>query len=170
MKNQTSTISDPQPARAFTIVECLISLAIMAMLLAAIAAAFKASVVSYGENEKMFWTINNARQALVRMTSQLRTGHCIDPTPDSNQCSFFTAENENITYDFDSAAQKLYLVKNATGQQYALCDEVVSASFSKILTVDGLDCKSVQISLTVRSGDMDRTLSSAAVIRRNLGP
>lgn len=171
MKNQTSTTRNRQSIKAFTLVECLISLAIMAMLLAAVAAAFKASVVSYGENEEMFWAINNARQAMARMTSQLRTGYSVDPTPDSNECSFFTAADEDITYDFESADQKLYLVKNGTIplQRYALCDNVVAASFSKTPTNDGLDCKSVQISLTVRSGDTRRTLSSAAVIRRNLG-
>lgn len=169
MKNQTSTINNRQSAKAFTLVEVLISLAITAVLLVAVAAAFKASVVSYGENEDMFWTINNARQAMARMTTQLRTGRSVDPTPDANECSFFTAANEDITFDFENADQKLYLVKNATGQRYALCEDVVAASFIKSPTNDGLDCKSVQISLTVRSGDMRRTLSSAAVIRRNLG-
>jgi len=154
--------------RGFTLVECLISLVITAVLMVAVAAAFKAAVVSYGENEEMFWTITNARQAMARMTSQLRTGYKVDPTADANECSFFTADDEDITYDFESADQKLYLVKNATGQRYALCDDVVAASFTRTLTADGLDCKSVQISLTVRSGDSRRTLSSAAVIRRNL--
>jgi prepilin-type N-terminal cleavage/methylation domain-containing protein len=157
--------------KAFTLVECLISLAITAMLMAAVAAAFKASAVNYGENEEMFWTINNARQAMARMTTQLRTGYSVDPTADTNEVSFFTADDEDITYDFESAEQKLYLVKNGTAplQRYALCSNVVAANFIKTPTNDGLDCKSVQISLTVRSGDTRRTLSSAAVIRRNLG-
>jgi prepilin-type N-terminal cleavage/methylation domain-containing protein len=171
MANSQSSIINRRSSmrRAFTLVECLLSLAIMAMLLAAVAAAFKASVVSYGENEELFWTVNNARQAMARMTTQLRTGHSVDPTPDANECSFFTAADENLTYDFESADQTLYLVKNATGQRYALCDGVVAAHFTRMLTSDGLDCKSVQISLTVQSGDTRRTLSSAAVIRRNLG-
>jgi len=172
MGNSKSSITDRRSSGrpGFTLVECLISLVITAVLLTAVAAAFKASVVNYGENEEMFWTINNARQAMARMTSQLRTGYSVDPTADSNECSFFTADNEDITYDFESADQKLYLVKNATGQRYTLCDDVVAASFARTLTADGLDCKSVQVSLTVRNGDSRRTLSSAAVIRRNLSP
>lgn len=158
----------PIRRRGFTMVELLIGLAISAMLLAAVAAAFNASIVSYVENEQTFWAVNNARQALARMTSQLRTGHTVDPIADSNACSFFTAANEDITYQFRSADQKLYMRKNATGQEYVLCDDVVAASFTRTITGDGMDCKSVQISLTVRSGNTRRVLSAAAVIRRNL--
>ena len=57
---------------------------------------------------------------------------------------------------------------NATGQQYKLCENVTAASFTRIPTADGTDCKSVQISLTVQSGRFQRTLAAAAVIRRNL--
>jgi prepilin-type N-terminal cleavage/methylation domain-containing protein len=169
MKSQTSKIEDRQPLKAFTLVECLIGLAISAILLAAVAVAFNASVVSYGENEDMFWALNNARQAMIRMTSQLRTGHTVDPIADANECSFFTAANEDITYRFVSDQRKLYLIKNATNQMYTLCDNVVGASFTKTMTDDGTDCKSVQISLTVQSGQTQRTLSAAAVVRRNLG-
>ncbi|MEE9369985.1 MAG: prepilin-type N-terminal cleavage/methylation domain-containing protein, partial [Sedimentisphaerales bacterium] len=59
----------------FTIVELLISLAIAALLLAAIAVAFNASVINYRENEDIFKTVNNTRQALSRITTDLRTGH-----------------------------------------------------------------------------------------------
>jgi len=41
--------------RGFTIVECLIGLAISAVLLTAVAVAFNASVVNYGENQDMYW-------------------------------------------------------------------------------------------------------------------
>lgn len=155
--------------RAFTVVECMIGLAISALLLAAVAVAFSASLTSYRENERIFWSMNNARQALSRMTSQLRTGYFVNPAAPSNQCSFFTAANQDITYEFRSVDKKLYLRTNATGQEYVLCDNVVAASFTKTPTDDGMDCKSVQISLTVKEGDSQLTLSAAAAIRRNLG-
>jgi hypothetical protein len=41
-------------------------------------------------------------------------------------------------------------------------------SFTKTPTDDGSDVKSVQISMTVQSGSIQRTISAAAVIRRNL--
>jgi len=116
---------------------------------------------------------------LTRMTSQLRTagyevspGFCVavDPAAPSNQCNFFTATGEDITYEYRSADKKIYLITNSNGNLYVLCDDVTAASFTKTPTDDGLDCKSVQISLTVRKGDFERTLSAAAVIRRNLAP
>ena len=152
----------------FTIAEVLIVLAITGILLAAVAVAFNASIINYQQNEQMFKTINNARQALCRMTSQLRTGHLVDPIAPNNQCSFYTADadgNEPITYDYRSADNKLYLI--ASGNAYVLCDNVMAATFTK--TPDGSgDCKSVQISMTVQSGNIQRTLSAASVIRRNL--
>jgi prepilin-type N-terminal cleavage/methylation domain-containing protein len=152
----------------FTIVECLIGLAISAILLTAVAVAFNASVINYGENEQMYQTINNTRQALTRMTSQLRTGHTIDPSAAANRCNFFTATNEDISYLFNSTDRKLYLITNSDGHQYVLCSNVTAATFTKTPTDDGMDCKSVQISLTVCTGDFQRTLAAAAVIRRNL--
>jgi len=149
----------------FTIAEVLIVLAIMGILLTAVAVAFNASIINYRENEQIFKTINNARQALCRMTSQLRTGRLVDPNAPNNECSFFTADDSDITYRYSGADNKLYLITN--GNAYVLCDNVTDAKFTK--TPDGSgDCKSVQISMTVQSGNIQRTLSAASVIRRNL--
>ncbi len=168
-RNPTDSQRQSHTHRAgFTVVECLIGLAISAMLLTALAVAFQASVINYGENEDMYETMNNARQALTRMTSQLRTGYAVDPVAASNRCNFFTATNENISYLFNSTDGKLYLITNSDGKQYVLCNNVTGATFTKTPTDNGSDCKSVQISLTVRSGDIQRTVAAAAVIRRNL--
>lgn len=168
MRNQKSKTKNQTSGAGFTIIECLIGLAISAVLLTAVAAAFNASITNYRENEAMYWTMNNARQALTRMTTQLRTGHAVLPTDPNNRCSFFTAANENITYEWRSNENRLYVLMNATGQAYKLCDNVTAATFTKTLTDSGADCKAVQISLTVRNGQFQRTLSAAAVIRQNL--
>lgn len=152
----------------FTMAELLVAVAIAGMLLAAVAFAFNASAINYRENEEIFKTMNNARQALFRITSQLRTADMVDPSAPSNACSFITADGQDITYEYRSADKKLYLITNADGSTYVLCDNVTAATFTKTLTADGLDCKSVQISMTVASGDMQRKVSSAAAIRKNL--
>jgi len=176
MKNQKSKIGNRTSVRGFTIVECLIGLAISAVLLTAVAVAFNASVVNYRENEQMYQAINNARQALTRMTSQLRTGYAVDWNTADNRCDFFTSSDEYISYVFNSADGKLYLTTNSNANQYVLCSGVTTARFTKTPTDSGFDadgardCKSVQISLTVRCGDFQRTLCAAAVIRRNLAP
>jgi prepilin-type N-terminal cleavage/methylation domain-containing protein len=156
--------------KGFGMVELLIALAITALLLIAATVAFNASLDSYRQNEDIFRAVNSARQALYRITTQLRTGYWVDPNAPSNECSFYTANDLDITYRFDSADNKLYLITNydSTDSDYVLCDNVDSMSFTKVPKDDGSDCKSVQISMTVIIGDIQRTVTSAAVIRRSL--
>ena len=155
----------------FTIVELLLALAIASILLATVAAAFNASIINYRQNEDLFKVINSARQALTRITSQLRTGYWVDPNNDpNNECSFFTADDKSITYRYNNGDNKLYLITNydLTDPDYVLCDNVTAMTFTKTPTDDGTDCKSVQISITVKRGNVERKISAAAVIRRNL--
>ncbi len=193
--------------KAFTIVEVLIALAITAMLLTAVAVAFNASIKNYQENEKMFKTMNNARQAMLRMTAQLRTagyyvvdsndgvkylytveGHYekIDdandaiffpasPASPNNICNFYTPDGQYLTYEFRDASyanptcrNKLYLIGN--GNEYVLCDNVTGMNFKKEIDNSGgaITRIRVSISMTVDIGDTSQTVSSAAVIRRNL--
>jgi prepilin-type N-terminal cleavage/methylation domain-containing protein len=158
----------------FTIAELLITLVITGILLAAVAMAFNASFTNYRENEDIFKSINKARQALARMTTQIRTAGyevspglfvAMNPSDPNNRCSLYTPTGENLTYEYRSADNKLYLITN--GDEYVLCNNVTSMSFIKNPTGDG-DVKSVQISMTVASGDIERTVSAAAVVRRNL--
>ncbi|MHC4476852.1 MAG: prepilin-type N-terminal cleavage/methylation domain-containing protein [Planctomycetota bacterium] len=159
----------PDRSRAgFTIVELLLGLAISAVLLAAVAVAFNASIKNYKVNEDSFKTMNHARQALFRITTQLRTGWPVDPCAPNNECSFVTADGRDITYQYRNTDNKLYLITNSDGSEYVLCDNVTAMSFIKTPTDDGSDVKSVQISMTVQSGPIQRTLSAAAVVRRNL--
>jgi prepilin-type N-terminal cleavage/methylation domain-containing protein len=187
MKNQKSRIKDQTSPRGFTIVECLIGLAISAVLLTAVAVAFNASIINYRENEDMFWTMNNARQALARMTSEIRVAGYLDEvamppvwygvslSDPNNMCTFRTADHElrrfefrNATYSNPACRNKLYLVKPATNEEYVLCENVINAIFTRTPCSDPVhgDARSVQISLTVRSGQSQRTLAAAAVVRR----
>ncbi len=166
----------------FTLIELLISLAIMGMLLTALAAALNASIINYRENEKIFRGINSARQALVRMTSQIRTAGwqvgenllAVDPDDPNNKCNLYTNLGEDITYEFRDSSYAEYpntllLITNSNGNKYILCDNVTAASFVKgPLAEDGINAKSVRISLTISDGSMEQKLSAAAVVRRVL--
>jgi len=172
--------------RGFTLVECLIGLAISAVLLAAVAVAFNASVTSYVDNEDLFWTVNSARGALARMTSQIRNAGypfevspgvfrimAVDANEPSHRCRFWTADDHDFTFEFRAADGRLYLIDNDTEGEYVLCENVTAASFTKTPMDPGpdgwIDSKSVQILLTINKGGAPRTLSAAAVVRRNLG-
>lgn len=156
-------------AAGFTIAELLLALAITALLLAAVAAAFNASVINYRENERIFRTINSARQALSRITSQLRTARAVDPDSPVNECALITAEGDDIRYQYDDDDHKLYLVKS-DNSKYVLCDNIIAMSFTKnTATEDAVTyVKSVQISLTIADGDLQKSVSAAVVIRKNL--
>ena len=155
----------------FTIVELLLALAITGLLLAAVAVAFNASIINYQENEDIFKTINTARQALFRITSRLRTADAVDPNSPDNECALITAGGEDITYQYNNADNKLHLIDNSSGSDYVLCDNVIAATFQKATAVDedGITyVKSVQISMTVESGNIQRTVWAAAAIRTYL--
>ncbi len=156
----------------FTIVELLLALAITGVLLAAVAVAFNASIMNYRQNEDIFKTINSARQALFRITSQLRTAEAVDTNSPDNECSLITAGGDDITYRYNNGDNKLYLITNDDlfDSDYVLCENVTAMTFTKDAVAEEaiVYVRSVQISMTVVSGDIVQTVSSAAVVRRNL--
>ena len=154
----------------FTVVELLLALAIASILLATVATAFNASIINYRENEDIFKVINSARQSLFRITSQLRTADAVEPSAPVNECTLITAAGDDITYQYNNGDNKLYLITNddLSDPDYVLCDNVTAMTFTKTPTDDGTDCKSVQISITVTRGNVQRKISAAAAIRRNL--
>jgi len=155
-----------------TIVELLIALAISVVLLTAVAVAFNASITNYQQNQDIFKTINTSRQALFRMTTHIRTARGVETAETDNQCSLITADSQNITYRYNSTDNKLYLVTNddLSDSDYVLCDNITAMTFTKDTDIDdeGPYVKSVQISMTVESGRVSKTLCAAAVVRRNL--
>jgi len=152
----------------FTIAELLLALAISAMLLVAVSVAFNASATNYRENEDIFRVTNSARQALYRMTTQLRTAKGVAHDAPDNECTMLTALDDNITYRYNNGDNKLYLDKN--GNSYILCDNVTAMTCTKNWVIEDtlIKVKSVQISMTVVSGNVQKTISAAAAIRRNL--
>jgi prepilin-type N-terminal cleavage/methylation domain-containing protein len=153
----------------FTFIELMIAMAITALLLTAVAVALNSSITSYRQNEDIFKTINSARQALSRMTSQIRTG-LVDPNNVSAQdrCKLLCADGSEITYRYDDGDDTLYLRDNVSGTDYVLCENVTAITFKKDNDTPTGDVKSVQISMTVESGDVQRTVSAAAVVRKVL--
>ena len=154
-------------AAGFTIIEALIALAVTGLLIAAVAVAFNASIINYNENEDIFKTINNARQALTRMTTDIRTaGKVFVDGETLEQCSMETCDGQFVRYQYNISDKTLYLETN--GINYVLCKDVTDMKFHKTQSASNPFAKSVQISMTVESGNIQRTLCAAAVIRRNL--
>lgn len=157
----------------FTLVEIMISLAVLGMLMAAVGVAFNASAINYAANRDMFQAISTARQAMMRITSDLRTAVAVADSEPATQCSMVTSDGRDITYQFNAGENILYLVVNsgADAGSYVLCRNVNAMTFSRTAAADDASIiKSVRLSMTVTVGDESQSVSSAAVIRRNMEP
>ncbi len=170
--------------RGLTLVEIVISLTILAMLMAAVGLAFHASTTSYTTNQGMYQIINNARQVLMRVTSDLRTAQGValvgggaSQDIDTHRCSLIRSDGTDITYlhNHNGAASyngaldddTLYLIVNAgpLAGNYVLCRNVEEMTFTR--HVVGGNVRNVQISMNVTSDDgtQNQTLHTAAVVR-----
>jgi type II secretory pathway component PulJ len=170
IKHRASSIES-----AFTVAELLMALAVTAILLTAVAVALNASVMNYQQNEHIFKAVNSARQALFRITTQLRTAEAVATNDPSNECTLLVGDPPNtssITYRYDSSDNKLYLITNddLTDDDYVLCENVTAMTFNRQIVVEAelTYVKSVMISITVVSGNVQKTVAAAAVVRRNL--
>lgn len=171
-KKTESNMNKKHPT-GFTIVELLVALTIMAMLMAAVGLAFDASVKNHHANQGIYKTTNTARQALVRITNDIRTaydaGSIPDNDPDESQLTLYKNDAFEVKaiYHYDSAEQKLYL-QTDSGGPYLLCENVTEMTFHR--ADDGNKIRNIRIKMTLTGdqGDLPQTLAAAAVIRRNL--
>jgi len=172
----------------FTIVEVLLSLAILAILMTAVAFAFDASVTNYKANKGIYQTINTARQALLRITSDLRNAQDLPLSSEeaNTQISFGNdtdgdgVYDKDVTYRFDSDANILYYDDNLAGQSYVLCRNVTAVTFDRtehqidrdngaggMETVTAVRDVRIVLTVTDDSGDVSHTLAAATQVRRN---
>jgi prepilin-type N-terminal cleavage/methylation domain-containing protein len=153
--------------KGFTLAEVLVALVVTGLLLAAVAVAFDASVKGYRVNRDLYYAVSQARQALTRITTQVRSG-MVDPNnaADTSQCRVLCADGSEVLYHYDSGTGRLYAQKG--GQDYVLCEDVASMSFLKNDNTATGDVKSVRVKMTVVRGDVSRTVAGAAIVRRVL--
>ena len=62
----------------FTLLEALLGVALLAILLAAVAAAMHAAMLSYNDNDRVAAVTQSARWALSRMMTEVRTADAVD--------------------------------------------------------------------------------------------
>jgi prepilin-type N-terminal cleavage/methylation domain-containing protein len=179
--------------KGFTVVEILMVLMIMGMLLASVAVAFHASSINYRQNDEMYRAMTTARTALLRITNDIRTvskvnlyGTGADEDIDNKKCSMeWWDVNDNIVKDityhyntstaasYNSALEEntLYLIVTVGAKPgtFILCENVSEMTFDRALVPDDPDkIRNVQISMTVIAGSNSQTISTAAVLKKNL--
>jgi prepilin-type N-terminal cleavage/methylation domain-containing protein len=155
-----------------TLVECMIALAITAMLLTAVAAAFTAASSAINQNDQFFQCTQTARVALNRIVTQVRRG-AVDDTSTSTSLHLITDTGTDVTYTYDATSQLLNMTIHANGADttYVLARNVASCSFSLQTGTDfaGRSCVTeVAVSITVKVGSNSIGLSGSGAPRRNL--
>ena len=168
----------------FTIVEVMLSLTILAILMTAVAVAFDASVANYQANKGIYQTVNTARQAMLRMTNDLRSAQAValigGGDPDNSQVSLVTNTGADITYRYDASSSTLYYDDNASSNSYVLCNNVTAATFNRtehqidrdngaggVETITAIRDVRIVLTLTDDTGDVSHTLAGATLVRKN---
>ncbi|MHC4782690.1 MAG: PulJ/GspJ family protein [Planctomycetota bacterium] len=179
----------------FTMVEVLISLTILATLMAAVAFAFDASVTNFQQNKGIYETVNRGRQALLRITNDLRTASevaLIDPPgptltqdPDNSQIGLLTKDgfmwyihaDKYPEGTPDGIKDTLCLEKDGDPELYTLCGNVTEVAFDRreeLVDLGGTVgniwlVRDVRITLTVtdETGKISKKLAAATLIRKN---
>jgi hypothetical protein len=156
----------------------MVSLAITATLLTAAAAAFNASSQVVQENDEFFRATQAARISLHQILTQVRRG-TVQLASDPHWVRLTTAPAEgevagdDVTYRYLPANQRLVLVTNAdaTDPDYTLASNVSGVTFDVDPGTNaiGAACVArVSVTIKVRVGSNEVTLTGAAAPRRNL--
>ncbi len=151
------------------------SLAIMAMLLAAIAAAVHASLMSYKENDELAAAMQTVRTVLNRITREVRTAEAVDATYSSLTVIPPDEPDVEIHYEY-TGGQLIYRVtKSGTPTTHVLIsnsDDVQIIGFAVEREV-GLDgeaveyTKSITVRIVVQIGGKSFGITASAAPRRN---
>lgn len=115
----------PTPRRrsrraGFTLVELLLSAALVGLLLSAVAAAMHASLTSYEENTKAAALNQTTRTLLMRMRREIRTAAAVNHEAEYNQLVIIPPEDgsglQEIKYEYDHGTQTFYYRRKVNGQ------------------------------------------------------
>lgn len=174
-------------AAGLSLVEVLISLAIVAMLLTATGIAFDAALKNYKINHDMASVSVSARNALYQMTTTIRSAWNLDPdtdpldaiyvAPNGKSCSMRNANGDRVYYRYDESGKQLqvridYDDPTLTDTPfYVLVDNVEPVTVGeKVFTATYIDnlVSCVEIRFMVSQAGLSRTVSASAVPRNIL--
>lgn len=169
-------------AAGLSLVEVLISLAIVALLLTATGIAFDAALDNYKINQDMASVSVAARNSLYQMTSTIRSAWNLAPAEDPNaaidvpvdgrSCELLDADGRVVIYRYNTATQELQVNIDGDAKWYVMVENVFPITvgesiFTATYTPDDLVSR-VEIRFQVSQEGLSRTISAAAVPRNIL--
>jgi prepilin-type N-terminal cleavage/methylation domain-containing protein len=154
-----------------SMVEVMISLAIAAMLLTAVAAAFTASSDVIDHNDQFFRACQAARVSMNQMLTQIRRASAVTVSS-SSRIDLITSDLDDITYRYEDPNDRILLITNDvnTDPDYRLASSVTACRFdADTETTPGGQVYPVRvtISMTVQVGDNVIRLSGSAAPRKS---
>lgn len=161
----------------FSLVEALLTLAILAILMTALGTAVHSTMESYRENERLATFSQVARAVLNRMTRDIRSAAAVDAN--STSITIIPPADANglqqIRYDYDRAAKVLRYQKTiyGTSYSYVACGEGGTLTSFSVATQSGPDwqgltcIKNVRVTMALKLGPETFTVSASASPRRN---
>jgi len=156
-----------------TIVEILISVAILAVLLAAVAAAMQASLQSYSENQKTSALSQTARVVVERMMREVRTAGAVDSTSTSLTITPPADGSglEEIQYELSGETLYYRQTIDSLTNSYVLLGgdgDVQVTSFSILREIDeDENTLSVTVRLVLLVGGEELSVTATSAVRRN---
>ncbi len=117
--------------RGLSLAEVMISLAISAMLLTAVAAAFSASSEAIEINDQFFRASQAARVSMNQILTEIRRANAVQVPAGNSSLSMITFDNKDRTYSYDAANKRLKLITNdvLTDPDYTLASNCTSTTF-----------------------------------------
>jgi len=164
-------------AAGFTLVEGLMTLAIMGLMMAALGTAVYAAMESFRENDRLATASQTTRGVLQRMMREIRTAAAVDAN--SGTITIIPPADPNglqrIQYQYDPSARRLNYHKTVNGQtfSYVACGEGGTLTQFSVTTQTGLDwqglscVKNVRVAMSLKFGSETFTVTSSASPRRN---
>src|SRR5262245_44106946 len=145
-----------------SLIECLISLAIAATLLTAVAAAYEASASAIRLNDEFFRASQAARVSINQILEDVRKCQSFAP-PVGNVLSITTDMGKEHTFAYDAANRTLTLTRDDAPIGFP--PTVIMARNVDSVQMEAND-QSISITIRVGVGSNSITLNGSALLRR----
>ncbi|MCE5276776.1 MAG: type II secretion system protein [Planctomycetaceae bacterium] len=162
--------------RGFTLVEVLLTLAVLGIVLAGVAVALQAALTSYTQNNRIAAVAQTARAVMDRMSREIRTATNVNSTSTSLTITPPDDGSGLQTIVYQLTGGQLHMrrtVNGAVDDAVLLGDggeaggDVAISTFNVIREDAGGLCQSVKVRLTMTCANETYTATCSAALRRN---
>ncbi len=157
--------------RGISLIEMLIALTISAVLLLAVGMAFNASFANYSENQEMVDAVQSSRLLLHRIMTQARRSTYLNVTSEGRRIQVETAD-DNYQYVYVYVPAENQVLLSRTNLQTLVSEDLgqVSNVTGFLIPAEqwGANPDRLTLSMTVRYGSNESTLSGSAVPRSTI--